>query len=121
MASLEEVRGNDAREARSVGVPGFALVAGAAALWGSDALFRRGLALELPAATVVFVEHAVLVALTVPLLLRGVRAARSFTVRDWVALLVIGVGASATATVLFTQAFTYGARRRPCCSRRCSP
>jgi drug/metabolite transporter (DMT)-like permease len=96
-------------------------VAGAAALWGTDALFRRGLALELPAAAVVFVEHAILVALTLPLLLRGVRAARSFTVRDWVALLVIGVGASATATVLFTQAFTYGNPTTPLLLQKLQP
>jgi hypothetical protein len=32
---------------RHAGAPGFVLVAAAAALWGSDALFRRGLALEL--------------------------------------------------------------------------
>jgi drug/metabolite transporter (DMT)-like permease len=40
---------------------GFLLVALSAALWGTDALFRRGLALELPAATVVFGEHLILV------------------------------------------------------------
>lgn len=92
---------------KAANASGFMVVAGAAALWGSDALFRRGLALELPAATVVFVEHAILVLLTLPLLVRGVRATRSFTIRDWVALAIIGVGASATATILFTQAFAY--------------
>jgi drug/metabolite transporter, DME family len=91
----------------AVGVSGFMVVAAAAALWGSDALFRRGLAFELPAATVVFVEHAILVLLTAPLLVRGVRWTRSFAFRDWVALAIIGVGASATATILFTQAFAY--------------
>ncbi|MGH2776754.1 MAG: DMT family transporter [Actinomycetota bacterium] len=121
MASIGEARGNEAPEARPAGIPGFALVAGAAALWGSDALFRRGLALELPAAAVVFVEHAILVALTAHLLLRGARAARSFTVRDWVALLVIGVGASATATVLFTQAFTYGNPTTPLLLQKLQP
>lgn len=40
------------------------LMAVAAALWGSDALFRRGLALELPSSTVVVYEHALLVVLT---------------------------------------------------------
>lgn len=60
------MRDNGTLEARLVGRPGFALVAAAAALWGSDALFRRGLAIELPAAAVVFVEHAILVALTLP-------------------------------------------------------
>jgi drug/metabolite transporter, DME family len=103
------------------GGPGFVLVAAAAALWGSDALFRRGLALELPAATVVFVEHVILVLLTVPLLVRGLRATRSFTVRDWIALVVVGAGASATATILFTQAFTYGNPTTPLLLQKLQP
>jgi len=47
------MRHNGTLEARLVGKPGFVLVAAAAALWGSDALFRRGLASDLPAAAVV--------------------------------------------------------------------
>lgn len=101
--------------------PGFALVAGAAALWGSDALFRRGLAQELPASTVVLVEHIILVVVTGPLSVRGLRAARSFTFRDWVSLLIIGVGASATATILFTQAFTYGNPTTPLLLQKLQP
>jgi drug/metabolite transporter (DMT)-like permease len=97
------------------------LVAAAAALWGSDAVFRRGLALELPAATVVFVEHVILVLLTAPLLARGVRATRTFSSRDWVALVVIGVGASAAATILFTQAFTYGGPTTPLLLQKLQP
>ena len=91
------------------GAGGFLVVAAAAALWGTDALFRRGLALEWPAVTVVFGEHLLLVALTFPLLMSGWRAARGrFRRGDWLALLVIGAGASAVATVMFTQAFSYG-------------
>ena len=91
------------------GAGGFLVVAAAAALWGTDALFRRGLALEWPAVTVVFGEHLLLVVLTFPLLRSGWRVARAhFTGADWASLLMIGVGASAVATVLFTAAFTYG-------------
>ena len=118
---MEDARGNDASEARPIAIPGFALVAGAAALWGSDALFRRGLALELPASAVVFVEHAILVALTLPLLLRGLRVVRAFTIRDWTALLIIGAGASATATILFTEAFTYGNPTTPLLLQKLQP
>ena len=84
------------------------MVAAGAALWASDALFRRGLALELPASTVVFGEHLILVILTLPLLFRGVRSIRHFDLRDWAALLLVGIGASAVATTLFTAAFSYG-------------
>lgn len=102
-------------------ITGFTLVAVAAALWGSDALFRVGLALELPAAAVVFVEHLVLVVLTLPLLKRGVKATRFFSTRDWVALVLIGAGASAAATVLFTQAFTYGDPTTPLLLQKLQP
>jgi drug/metabolite transporter (DMT)-like permease len=87
---------------------GTGLVALAATLWGTDALFRRGLALDLSAATVVFAEHVLLVAVTAPMLWRDRASLRTLTGGDWVALALIGVGASATATVLFTASFRYG-------------
>jgi drug/metabolite transporter (DMT)-like permease len=101
---------------------GFLIVAAAAALWGSDALFRLGLALELPATAVVLGEHLVLVVLTLPLLVRGVRAARArFDRGDWLALLAVGAGASALATVLFTAAFGYGDPTTPLLLQKLQP
>ncbi|CAN5902333.1 DMT family transporter [soil metagenome] len=98
------------RAARAVGatLPGVALVGLAAALWGTDGLFRRGLALELPAATVVAWEHAILVLLLTPFLARAWRTWRAMPARDRVAVAVIGFGASAIATTLFTLSFRYG-------------
>jgi drug/metabolite transporter (DMT)-like permease len=87
---------------------GVGLVALAAALWGTDALFRFGLARELPAATVVFAEHVLLAAVTAPLLWRDRRVLRALSRGDWTAVVLIGAGASATATVLFTAAFRFG-------------
>jgi drug/metabolite transporter (DMT)-like permease len=89
-------------------MPGVVMVGLAAALWGTDGLFRQGLALELPAATVVAWEHAIVVVLLVPLLARTWRTWRSMPTRDRVAVVVIGVGASALATTLFTAAFRFG-------------
>lgn len=100
---------------------GIPLVAGAAALWGTDALFRRGLALELPASTVVFYEHVVLFGATLPWLLRSRKVARTLDKRDWTSLIVIGVGASATATFLFTAAFTYGDPNTPLLLQKLQP
>lgn len=100
---------------------GFILVAAAAATWGSEGLFRRGLALELPSGTIVMVEHLILVAITLPLLLRAAPATKLFTVRDWLSLVAIGVGASALATVLFTQAFTYGDPNTPLLLQKLQP
>lgn len=103
---------------KRLGIP---LVAGAAALWGTDALFRRGLALDLSASTVVFYEHVVLLGATLPWLLRWRHAAKALDYRDWLSLVVIGVGASATATFLFTSAFTYGDPNTPLLLQKLQP
>jgi drug/metabolite transporter, DME family len=84
------------------------LIALAAALWGTDGLLRQPLAGELPAATIVFWEHLLIVLVLVPFLPSALRAFRDATTRERLALLLIGAGASAVATALFTQAFRYG-------------
>lgn len=90
-------------------------------MWGSDAVFRRGLALELPATTVVFIEHAILVALTLPVLWRTRPIVAKLRRDDWVALGLIGVGASALATILFTKAFSYGDPTTPLILQKLQP
>lgn len=100
---------------------GFGLVAVAAALWGTDALFRRTLALDLPASSVVFAEHLILVLLCAPLWARATRTVRGFNPRDWVSIILIGVGASALATVLFTTAFRYGDPTTPLLLQKVQP
>jgi drug/metabolite transporter, DME family len=91
--------------ARQIGV---VLVAFAAALWGLDALFRRPLAHSTGVATIVFGEHVVLVAVALPFLLPALRAVWRLGWRHVAAALAIGAGASAVATILFTQAFVDG-------------
>lgn len=100
---------------------GFLLVAAGAALWGTDGLFRRALAFEMPASKVVFWEHLILVALTVPLLLRFLRSRPKLAASDVIALLFVGAGASAVATILFTQAFTYGDPTTPLLIQKTQP
>lgn len=109
------------RQGLGRGASGFPLVALAAALWGTDALFRSGLASELPAAAVVFAEHAVLVVLTLPLLAKAIPALRGFGWRDWLSIALIGFGASATATILFTLAFSYGDPTTPLLLQKLQP
>lgn len=92
---------------RRLGI-GFVLVAIGAALWGTDGLFRTALAFQMPAPVLVFWEHLVLVAVTFPFLLRFLRNRPSLDLKDLLALAFVGAGASAVATILFTQAFTYG-------------
>jgi DME family drug/metabolite transporter len=97
----------------------FPLVAGAAALWGTDALFRRGLALALPAATVVLWEHLLLAVITLPWLLRV--PWRRLGPTDYACLVVIGAGASAFATIMFTAAFRYGDPNTPLLLQKLQP
>jgi drug/metabolite transporter (DMT)-like permease len=84
---------------------GIVLVALAAALWGTDALFRKPLADSTSVATIVFGEHVVLVALALPLLVPALLAVARLGWRYVLAAVAIGAGASAVATILFTQAF----------------
>jgi drug/metabolite transporter (DMT)-like permease len=98
------------------------MVALGAALWGTDPLFRQGLALDLPASVIVFVEHLLPAALLAPLVVRGLRRARvTFDGRDRLALLVLGCGASALATFLFTTAFTFGSPTTPALLQQVQP
>jgi DME family drug/metabolite transporter len=89
-------------------VPGVVIVAVAATMWGTDALFRRPLAHSTSAATIVFGEHVLLVALTLPLLLPALRALVRAGAQYVLAGIAVGAGASAVATILFTQAFVHG-------------
>jgi drug/metabolite transporter, DME family len=77
-------------------------------MWGTDGLLRQPLAGQLPAATVVFWEHLLIVVVLLPFLPSALRAFRAASGRERVALVLIGAGASAVATALFTQAFRYG-------------
>jgi drug/metabolite transporter, DME family len=83
-------------------------VALAAALWGSDAYLRSHLVTSIPAVTIVLAEHAIAVVILLPLIWRTWGQVRALDTRGRLALIAIGAGASALATVLFTQAFTYG-------------
>lgn len=98
---------------------GFPLVALAAALWGTDALFRRGLALELPATTVVVYEHIILAAIMLPMLVKI--PWRRLSLSDRFSLVLIGAGASALATVLFTMSFRFGDPNTPLLLQKIQP
>ena len=84
------------------------LVALAAALWGTDALLRYPLGQTFPAATLVLWEHLLALVVLAPFLPAALRAARRLDGRQLLALLVVGAGASALATILFTRAFALG-------------
>ncbi|HKG44651.1 MAG TPA: DMT family transporter [Gaiellaceae bacterium] len=89
-------------------VPGVVLVSVAAAMWGLDGLIRRPLSESTSAYTIVFGEHVVLVLLTLPLLAAALtalwRAGRAYVGAG----IMVGAGASAIATILFTKALFHG-------------
>jgi DME family drug/metabolite transporter len=87
---------------------GIILVAVAASLWGMDAWIRSPLAHSIAPATIVFGEHVVLVALTLPFLTGALAALLKLGWRHIAAAFVIGAGSSAIATILFTEAFKVG-------------
>lgn len=87
---------------------GVVAVAVAAGLWGMDALIRRPLAKSTEAATIVFGEHVVLVLLVLPLVVAALPALWRAGPRYVAAGIVVGAGASALATILFTEAFVRG-------------
>jgi drug/metabolite transporter, DME family len=86
------------------------LVALAASMWGLDGLLRKPLATQLDAGTVVLWEHVIVLLVLAPRLPSALRAFRRCRWHDRAALAAIGVGASAVATALFTQAFALSAR-----------
>jgi drug/metabolite transporter, DME family len=89
---------------RLAAVPGVVLISVAATLWGLDALIRKPLAATTVPTTIVFGEHVILVALTLPLLVPALRGLWRAGLPYVVAGVVIGAGASAAATILLTQA-----------------
>lgn len=93
----------------------------AAALWGTDGLLRLPLAEAVPAATVVFWEHLLVVVVLLPLLPSALRALARCGPREWLAVVVIGGGSSAVATALFTAAFHTGDAVTPLVLQKLQP
>jgi drug/metabolite transporter (DMT)-like permease len=89
---------------RLAAIPGVVLVALAAAMWGTDPIIRKTMSFTTSATTIVFGEHVILAALTLPFLLPALRAVVRAGWSYVLAAVVVGAGASAVATILFTDA-----------------
>jgi len=85
-------------------IPGVLLIAVAAAMWGTDPIIRKTMSGTTSATTIVFGEHVILAALTLPFLLPALRAVFRAGWSYVLAAAVVGAGASAVATILFTDA-----------------
>ncbi len=93
---------------RLTAVPGVLVIAVAAAMWGTDPILRKPLGQTTTSTTIVFGEHVILVVLTLPLLLPALRALAKAGPRYVAAAVAVGAGASALATILFTEALFHG-------------
>jgi DME family drug/metabolite transporter len=93
---------------RLANVPGVVLVSIAATMWGLDGLIRKPLQHSTSPTTIVFGEHVVLVACTLPLVIPALVALWRAGVPYILAGIAVGAGASAIATILFTQALFHG-------------
>ena len=83
------------------------LVFAAAMLWASDAPFRVHLTESLSSDLIVLAEHLIVSVLLLPFLYTSLPVIKALTYREWAAVLVIGVGGSALALLLFTESFRY--------------
>jgi drug/metabolite transporter (DMT)-like permease len=89
---------------RLAAIPGVVFVAVAAAMWGTDPIIRKTMSFTTSATTIVFGEHVILVLCTLPFLLPALRAVFRAGPRFVIAAVFVGAGASAVATILFTDA-----------------
>jgi drug/metabolite transporter (DMT)-like permease len=100
-------RSGTATDGRALDRASLVLVAIGAMLWASDVFFRTGLVRRgLTSSEIVFAEDALITLAFVPFSVRIWRSLRGHSSRTSLALLVIGVGPQALATVLFTQSIT---------------
>ncbi|KKU77725.1 MAG: hypothetical protein UY03_C0010G0008 [Parcubacteria group bacterium GW2011_GWA2_47_64] len=79
----------------------------AAMLWATDAPFRYHLTRTLDSSFIVLAEHFVNVLLILPFIITGWKEIKVLNWRQWFAILAIGIGASAVASILFTKTFSY--------------
>jgi DME family drug/metabolite transporter len=89
-------------------IAGVALVAAGAAMWGTDGALRAPLVSHWSPWTIVLYEHIILTVLVAPRLIRSTAVLARIPRRGWLAVLGVGWGGSALATLAFTFAFQYG-------------
>lgn len=79
----------------------------AAMLWATDAPFRVYLTKDLSSNFIVLVEHFINLIFVIPLLFVSRQSIKKLSKKDWIFVLIIGIGGSALASIAFTQAFHY--------------
>ncbi len=83
-------------------------IAFAAFLWTTDAFVRTSLNGKISPIQLVFVDHLIIILIISPLVFKYIGGLGKFSGFDWFALLFIGIGGSALATIALTAAFYLG-------------
>lgn len=79
-----------------------------AAMWGLDGVFIVTLLNYVTSSQIVWIEHILLLFFATPVLIWKRHELKCLNLGDWLAVLFIGWGGSALASILFTAGFTYG-------------
>ncbi len=87
---------------------GPAFIALAAFLWTTDAFVRSDLSQAYTPNQLVTLEHTIIIIIMLPILAKSMPRLSTFTGAEWGALLFIGIGGSAIATIALTKAFFLG-------------
>jgi len=82
-------------------------VAIGASLWATDTLFRLPIVNQLHPVWIVFAEHLIALSVFIPFIIVNKKNLFVLSKKEWLAAALIGIGGSATATVLFTMSFQY--------------
>jgi drug/metabolite transporter (DMT)-like permease len=95
--------------ANSSSIWGAVLVGIGALLWATDAVFRTDALKEISPAQVVFLEHLIALTALLPFILirYSSKKWRTLSRGDWIRVIIVGVGSSALATLLFTSSFRH--------------
>jgi len=80
-------------------------------MWASDVYFRSHL-VHLTASEIVVVEDFLITVFLLAFLVRGWPEMKRMSWRGWLAMILIGVGPQAVATLLFTQSFKLAAQHQ---------
>lgn len=87
---------------------GFFYIAFAAFLWTTDTLVRTNLEGKLSSTQITLVDHIIIVVVISPLIVKYFPKLLKFNRKEWLALLWIGIGGSALATIALTEGFFTG-------------
>ncbi|MBU1039348.1 DMT family transporter [Patescibacteria group bacterium] len=82
-------------------------IIGAALLWATDSLLRLPLTQNLTSAAIVFWEHGIAIFIVGPIIFYNWSKLKEIKAREWLAIIFIGLVASALATLAFTASFKY--------------